>query len=514
MMTHGIAAGSPVAVVGAGAMGPGIAQLAAAAGHPVYLFDSDDGAVDRALTDLADRLERSVARGHCTRENADRILTNIVGCGWLAECAPAGLIVEAVVEDLEVKRDVLADLEKLATPDAIIATNTSSLSVTAIGSRMANPGRFVGMHFFNPVPVMPLVEIISGAETNPETAQTAAATVASWGKVPVHCTSTPGFIVNRVARPFYGEALRIVATGSTDYATIDTVMTGSGGFKMGPFELMDLIGLDVNLAVSKSVFAQTFHDARFAPHVLQQSLVDAGKLGRKTGHGFFEYGDDSPKPIAVTFDPQPAPANVEAHGDLGWAAGLVGRLLDAGVEVDGVAAGGPGHLIFDGVHLVPTDGRTATELAAARALGTDNVVVFDLVNDWDTVSHVGIAAADQAEPGKMERAAALFQAIGCGVSRLDDTHGLVVMRTVAQLAAVAADTVGGGIAAAEDIDTAMRLGTSYPSGPLEWADRIGLKQVVLVLANLHHGFGEDRYRVPPLLARRAATGTPLRESHD
>lgn len=513
-MTHGIAAGSPVAVVGAGAMGSGIAQLAAAAGHPVYLFDSDDGAVDRALTDLADRLERSVARGHRTREDVDRILTNIVGCGWLAECARAGLIVEAVVEDLDVKRAVLADLEKLATPDTIIATNTSSLSVTAIGAGMANPERFVGMHFFNPAPVMPLVEIISGAETMPEAAQIAAATVASWGKVPVHCTSTPGFIVNRVARPFYGEALRIVAAGSTDYATIDTVMTGSGGFKMGPFELMDLVGLDINLAVSKSVFAQTFHDARFAPHVLQQSLVDAGKLGRKTGHGFFEYGDDAPKPMAVTFDPQPAPANVEAHGDLSWATGLIGRLLDAGVEVDGVAAGGPGHLIFDGVHLVPTDGRTATELAAARVVGTDNVVVFDLVNDWDTVSHVGMAAADQAEPGKLERAAALFQAIGCGVSRLDDTHGLVVMRTVAQLAAVAADTVAGGIAAAEDIDTAMRLGTSYPSGPLEWADRIGLKQIVFVLANLHHGFGEDRYRVPPLLARRAATGTPLRESHD
>jgi 3-hydroxybutyryl-CoA dehydrogenase len=217
--------------------------------------------------------------------------------------------------------------------------------------------------------------------------------------------------------------------------------------------------------------------------------------------------------VPICFPAQPAPVNVEAHGDLGWAAGLVDKLLAAGIEVDGVAAGGPGHLIFDGVHLVPTDGRTATELAAAGAVGSENVVVFDLVHDWDRVDHIGIAVADQAEVGKAERAASLFQALGCAVSRLDDSHGLVVMRTVAQLAAVAADTVAGGIATAADVDTAMRLGTSYPSGPLEWADRIGARNVATVLENLHAGFGEDRYRVPPLLWRRAATGRKLRD-HD
>jgi 3-hydroxybutyryl-CoA dehydrogenase len=512
-MTNGIPTSSPVAVVGAGTMGTGIAQLAATAGHPVFLFDAADGAVDRAITELRARLDGSVERGRRGAAEVEEIMGNINGCGWLAQCAPAALVIETVVEDLDVKRGVLAEIEKLADENAVICTNTSALSVTAIGAALARPERFVGMHFFNPAPVMPLVEIISGAQTGPEAAATAAATVTGWGKVAVRCASTPGFIVNRVARPFYGEALRVAAGGGGDYATIDAVMTGSGGFRMGPFALMDLIGLDVNLAVSESVFAQSFHDARFAPHVLQQSLVDAGRLGRKTGRGFYDYGQDAAEPVPICFPAQPAPVNVEAHGDLGWAAGLVDKLLAAGIEVDGVAAGGPGHLIFDGVHLVPTDGRTATELAAAGAVGSENVVVFDLVHDWDRVDHIGIAVADQAEVGKAERAASLFQALGCAVSRLDDSHGLVVMRTVAQLAAVAADTVAGGIATAADVDTAMRLGTSYPSGPLEWADRIGARNVATVLENLHAGFGEDRYRVPPLLWRRAATGRKLRD-HD
>jgi 3-hydroxybutyryl-CoA dehydrogenase len=513
-MAAAIPSGSPVAVVGAGTMGAGIAQVAAAAGHPVFLFDSIDGAADKALSDLRIRMEQSVQKGRRTEEEAQQIIGLIVGCGWLAECAPAALIVEAIIEDLDIKRQVFTEIEKLADPGAILATNTSSLSVTAIAAALERPDRFVGMHFFNPAPAMPLVEIVSGAATDVEIAQVAAATVKIWGKEPVHCSSTPGFIVNRVARPFYGEGLRLAADRTADYATIDALFTGSGGFRMGPFALMDLVGLDVNLAVSKSVFAQSFHDARFAPHVLQQSLVDAGKLGRKTGQGFYEYGPSAPQAIPQTVAKHDAPRDVEAHGDLGWASGLTGRLLAAGVEVDAVAAGGPGHLIFDGVHLVPTDGRTATELAASGVFGTNNVVVFDLVHDWNEVTHIGIARADQADPSTVGHVAGLFQAIGCQVSQIDDAHGMVVMRTVAQLAAVAADAVSAGVAAGADVDTAMRLGTSYPSGPLEWADRIGAERIATVLRNVRTGYGEDRYRVPALISRRAATNRPIREGSE
>jgi 3-hydroxybutyryl-CoA dehydrogenase len=274
---------------------------------------------------------------------------------------------------------------------------------------------------------------------------------------------------------------------------------------------MDLVGLDVNLAVSKSVFEQSFHDSRFAPSVIQQSLVDAGRLGRKTGRGFYDYGPNTPPPAPQTMEGHPAPAAVEAHGDLGWAVPLIDRLADADVSVDTVPAGGPGHLICDGVHLMPTDGRSATDLAASQILGTDNVVVFDLIHDWDTATRVGVAVAYQADPDAAHKAAGLFQAIGLSVSQIADTPGMAVMRTVTQLAAVAADAATIGVATPADIDLAMRLGTNYPSGPLEWADTLGLAQVATVLDNLHAGYGEDRYRVPTIIRRRATIGGLLRE---
>jgi 3-hydroxybutyryl-CoA dehydrogenase len=367
------------------------------------------------------------------------------------------------------------------------------------------------MHFFNPAPIMPLVEIVSGALTDESIARAASATAAAWGKDPVRCTSTPGFIVNRVARAFYGEGLRLATEGVADFATIDALITGSGGFRMGPFALLDLVGLYVNLAVSKSVFEQSFHDSRFAPNVMQQSMVDAGSLGRKAGRGFYEYGSGNAEAKAATLDEYKAPADVEAHGNLSWADGIVTKMRAAGIAVEEVAGGGPGHLIFDGIHLMPTDGRTATDLAASRTLGTDNVAVFDLVHDWETVQRIGLAVAEQADTDTAGRSAGLFQALGCDVSQIEDAPGLAVMRTVAQLAAVAADAVTLGIATPEAIDTAMRLGTSYPSGPLEWADQIGPARVVTVLEHLHAGYGEDRYRVPTLMRRVATTGRCLRE---
>lgn len=209
-------------------------------------------------------------------------------------------------------------------------------------------------------------------------------------------------------------------------------------------------------------------------------------------------------------DPSPAPRAVEAHGDLGWARGLVERLAGAGIEVGNVDADSPGHFVIDDVYVVPTDGRTATELVAKGVLGTNNVAVFDLVHDWEGADRIGLSVADQADPGTAGRTAGLLQAVGLEVSMLDDTPGLVVMRTVAQLVAVAADAVAQRVASPEDIDTAMKLGTNYPSGPLEWADRIGLDRVVAALGHLHEASGEDRYRVPMLIKRRALTGGSLR----
>lgn len=499
-----------VGVIGAGTMGAGIARVAAEAGHQVLLYDAVDGVVEAALEDLRTRLGRSVDRGRMTAEAATGLVQRITACRSLDQMAGAGLVIEAIVEDLDTKIQVLGKVAAVVGDDAILATNTSSLSVTAIAARIDDPGRVVGMHFFNPAPVMPLVEVVSGTGTSPETADMVFATAAAWGKTPVRCASTPGFIVNRVARPFGGEALRLVAEGVADPATIDAVLTGAGGFRMGPFALMDLVGLDVSLAVSKSVYTQTFHDPRFTPSVIQQALVDAGHLGVKTGRGFYDYTDGAEKPLPATHAPAPRPRAVAVHGGLGQGTGLVPRLEAAGVEVGSVDEPGPGFLSVDGVVVRPTDGRTATRLMVEEVVVGGDIVVFDLVRDWSEADRVAVAVAAQAEHNSLASAAGLFQAGGLDVSVVADSPGLVMMRIVAQLSSVAADAVTLSVAEPGAIDTAMRLGTNYPVGPLEWADQIGARAVVAALDHIRDHYGEDRYRVASLLRQSSLTGVPLR----
>jgi 3-hydroxybutyryl-CoA dehydrogenase len=447
-----------------------------------------------------------VAKGRLDAAGADAIAARVVPIASLGDLAGAGLVIEAVVERLDVKRRLFAEVEEVAATDAVLATNTSSLSVTAIAAALRHPERVVGMHFFNPAPVMPLVEVVSGDATAPGVADAVSDLARAWGKTPVRCTSTPGFIVNRVARPYYGEALRLLGEGAADPATIDAVATGAGAFRMGPFALMDLVGLDVNLAVSRSVFEQTFGDPRFAPSVIQQGLVDAGRLGRKTGRGFYDYGDTATTPAPDTVANGDAPAGtLEVVGDLGHAVGLAERLAAAGVEVrHGGDDAGPGRLVVGDAVVVPTDGTTATELAAH--LGRAEVAVLDLAGDWSSATRVAVAEADQARGRPAAGFAAAVAPAGIDVSPVGDTPGLVLMRIVAQLASVAADAVTLGVASAADVDTAMRLGTNYPRGPLEWAEQLGAGTVVDVLDRLRAYYGEDRYRVASRLRRLAIAG--------
>jgi 3-hydroxybutyryl-CoA dehydrogenase len=294
-----------VGVVGAGAMGRGIAQVAAAAGHRVLLSDADAGVVDRARDAIRTGLARDVAKGRIDQPRADALLARIrsvgatsAGVGAFAEC---GLVIEAVVEDLAVKRALFAALEEVVTRDSILATNTSSLSVAAISAAITHADRVVGMHFFNPAPLMALVEVVPAITTAPEIAERTRALAVAWGKTTVVATDTPGFIVNRVARPFYGEALRILEEGIADVATIDWAMRETG-FRMGPFELMDLIGNDVNFAVTTSVFEGFFFEPRYRPSLIQRRLVDAGLLGRKRERGYYDYraGAAPPEPMRDT----------------------------------------------------------------------------------------------------------------------------------------------------------------------------------------------------------------------
>jgi 3-hydroxybutyryl-CoA dehydrogenase len=291
-----------IAVLGAGAMGTGIAQVALVHGHPVILADARPDAAERASEVLGRSLAREVEKGRLTAaaaNGAHRRLTILRGVEDVAPLADCGLVIEAVVEDLAVKRELFRRVEQVVAPDAVLATNTSSLSVASIAGACARGERVIGVHFFNPAPVMPLVEIIPALATAPDVVEATRALVDGWGKTTVLAADTPGFIVNRVARPFYGEALRILDEGIADAPTIDWAMRELGGFRMGPFELMDFIGLDINFAVTRSVFEQTFHDPRYRPSLTQQRLVEAGRLGRKAGQGFYDYRDGAVKPAAT-----------------------------------------------------------------------------------------------------------------------------------------------------------------------------------------------------------------------
>jgi 3-hydroxybutyryl-CoA dehydrogenase len=281
-----------IGVIGAGAMGAGIAQVAAQAGHQVVLTDSSDEALARSESQLAKVMARLVEKGRLTAEAGATIQSRIKRSTDLADLAPCGLVIEAIVENLEVKQSVFRVVESHVSPDAILASNTSSLSITGIASALARPERFIGLHFFNPAPLLPLVEVIPALQTSPDLAATCVEWMSNWGKDPVVAKDTPGFIVNRVARPFYGEALRILEEGIADVPTIDAAMKDRG-FRMGPFELMDLIGNDVNYAVTTTVFDAFYHDPRYRPSLVQKRHVEAGWLGRKAGRGYYDYAENA-----------------------------------------------------------------------------------------------------------------------------------------------------------------------------------------------------------------------------
>jgi 3-hydroxybutyryl-CoA dehydrogenase len=286
-----------VGIIGAGTMGSGIAQVAAAAGHETVLFDVDPAMVERARQGHRKTLDMLVEKGKMTQQAAVALQSCLIYAESHNQLADCGLVIEAIVENLEVKQKLFNDMEKLVGSDCILATNTSSLSVTSIASVCNDPSRVAGIHFFNPAPRMPLVEIVGGVATSPSVLKTAAAWIAGWGKTTVLAKDTPGFIVNRIARPFYGEAIRIAEEGIADYATIDWAMR-EHGFSMGPFELMDLIGNDVNYTVTETVWRQFYFDPRYTPSLTQKRLFEAGRHGRKSGRGYYLYGDGAVKPPA------------------------------------------------------------------------------------------------------------------------------------------------------------------------------------------------------------------------
>lgn len=450
--------GATVAVIGAGTMGAGIAQIAALAGHRVLLHDAREGAAADAKAKLAATLDGLVAKGKLDAAAASAAIARIEAVNSTAALADAKLVVEAIVENLDVKRKLFAELEGIVAPDAMLATNTSSISVTAIARDLKHPGRLVGMHFFNPVPLMKLVEVVAGLRTEAAVAGAIYELSKAWGKVPVHTRSTPGFIVNRIARPYYAETLALLGERYVTPQQADAALRGAG-FRMGPCELMDLIGHDVNYAVTESVYAANYFDKRYVPSLVQRELVDGGLLGRKSGRGFYDYANGAPaaKPAAARS------AEVAASAQL-----------------------------------VLTDGRTAQQIAAES--GRRDVAVFD----WALGSGgaLAYAVAEGASEAFAQQVAEAIAASGHEPLRVGDAPGLVVARTVAMLVNEAADAVQQGVCDTAAADTAMKLGVNYPAGPFEWLDRVGTARVVALLGALAAHYGGERYRTSPWLARR------------
>ena len=500
-MQHFIDVSSTVAVIGSGAMGAGIAQVAAVAGHHVKLFDARPQAAGCAIEGIRNTFAKLVEKGKMSADDAQAAGMRLQAVGKLDDVADAALVVEAIVENLDAKRKLFISLEAIVGAACILATNTSSISVTAIGNGLQRPQRLVGMHFFNPVPLMALVEIVSGLATDRAAADATYAAALAWGKNPVHAASTPGFIVNRVARPYYAEALRVATEQGASPATLDAIMRDAAGFRMGPFELMDLIGHDVNFAVTSSVFAAYFNDPRFTPSVMQQELVNAGFLGRKTGRGFYRYDADAPVPAPAVEPGRAMPLRALLRGTCRQLVAIVGRAARAGVEVESRPDGCDRDACIEvgGARIFLTDGRTATQ----RAHDTEqrDTVLVDLAGDFVSARRVALARAAQCSNDGYDAAVALFQAAGFDVSPIADVPGMIVMRTVAMLANEAADTVNQGICDVGAVDTAMQKGVNYPRGPLAWADAIGLSHVHEVLRNLGATYGEDRYRISPLIQR-------------
>lgn len=519
-----------IAVLGGGTMGAGIAQAALAAALPVLLYDVDEAALERAAARIAEGLRK---RGQRDRAGALTAVTTLEGI------AGADLVIEAAPEQLDLKQDLLARAAATCPAPAILASNTSSLPIAALAAACPAPERVAGLHFFNPVHRMALVEVVRAAQTDEATVAVLLAFAERLGKTPVLARDTPGFIVNRVARPFYGEALRLLGERAAAPETIDAALRQAGGFPLGPFALMDLIGVDVNFAVTRSMYEQGFGEPRWRPHPIQQQMVLAGRLGRKTGRGFYAYDARRPttddRDVGAKREPPSSldrPPSV-AHrpssvliGSGSWAPGLEELCRAAGLRLLEELPYGPGDLAAALIPAARSEGAieqvlildrnlppetpilvqcgdiTAAELASAMAR-PERLVGFDgLFTDGV------MTLAETPVLGEMARAAAeaLVRALGREPAWCADTPALLVPRVVAALANEAAFALGEGVADAATIDTAMRLGANYPAGPLERAAALGYDKVVAILDHLRDEYGEERYRVAPALRRAARIG--------
>ncbi|WP_346798314.1 3-hydroxyacyl-CoA dehydrogenase [Halomonas sp. Bachu 37] len=490
-------------IVGTGAMGRGIAQLAAQAGVKVMLHDTRDGAVQEAKEFIGGLWDRSLQKQRLSQAQVEQYKASLYQADGLDDLSECDIVVEAIVEKLEAKQQLFQELENILEERAVLATNTSSLSVTAIASACQRPERVIGFHFFNPVPLMKIVEVIPGLRTAMAVTERVEALGQAMGHFTARTTDTPGFLVNHAGRAYGTEALKILGENVADHATIDRILVDQGGFRMGPLSLLDLTGLDVSHAVMESIYHQYYEEARFRPSPITRQRLNAGLLGRKSGEGFYRYEDgkavveDEP-PIAQSA-PRPVWLGVDEQSDRQALAALInaaGWPLETAEEPSNEA-----------LCLLAPLGEDATTCALRLGLDTSRCVAVDMLAGLASRRTLMTTPATSAE--MRDAATALLGADGTKVSVINDSNGFVLQRVVACIVNVGADIAQQGVAAPDTIDRAVELGLGYPQGPLRMGDHYGSRRILTILENLLAATGDPRYRPSPWLRRRAALNLPL-----
>ncbi|MBC7547679.1 MAG: 3-hydroxyacyl-CoA dehydrogenase [Polaromonas sp.] len=496
---------SQIGVIGAGAMGTGIAQIAAQAGGVVQIFDVSNEAAIKARDVVFLQWDKLLNKGRLDASTVESFKSRLSVAAAVVQLSSCDLIVEAIVERLDVKKALFSELETFVDADTVLVSNTSSLSITAIAAGMAHPERFAGYHFFNPVPLMKVVEVIAGLKTHPGVCERLSKFAQEMGHTPVSAQDTPGFIVNHAGRAYGTEALRIVGEGITDFATIDRILRDQAGFKLGPFELMDLTALDVSHPVMESIYYQYYEEARYRPSVITAQRLAGGLLGRKTGEGFYKYKDEKIElpaeksaPDVAEMPPVWVSPRASRRSELLQLLNALGARIETGQSASPQALTIVAPLGFD-----ITTVAVVERLDPARTVGVDM-----LIDDAATKRRV-LATNPVTRLDMRDAAHALFARDGKSVSVIRDSGGFVTQRVVSAIVNIASDICQQGICTPADLETAVTLGLGYPMGPLAMGDRYGPTNVLEVLFNMQTVYGDQRYRPSPWLRRRGAIGVSL-----
>ena len=492
-----------IAVIGAGAMGRGIVQLFAQSGHRVKFYDTSEAAVAAAHAFVSDMFDSKVSKGRISQEEADQATANLVPCTQLGEIADCDIVVEAVLEDLEIKRGLFAELETVVSPSAVIASNTSSLLIADIAARCKHPERVAGLHFFNPVPVMRVVEIISSVRTAAVTVDRLKACIDTTGHRAVLAQDQPGFLINHAGRGLYTEGLRILEEQAANHDQIDLLMREAAGFRMGPFELLDLTGLDVSSKVMQSIYDQFQQEPRFRPSSIIPPRVAAGLFGRKTGEGWYQYPDGKKLEPAgagetcptlsdncsVWIDPE-----AEDHAELSALSQKAGARLAQSPDDASLL-------------LVQPWGIDVSQACADLDLDASRCVAVDPLPSLEMRRTLMLSPITRAQ--SRDDAAAILGADNAPYTIISDSPGFVVQRMLATIVNIGTNIAQRGIASVEDIDDAVRIGLGYPAGPLALGDSLGPHRVMQILEGMQRVTGDPRYRPSHWLRRRAQLGESL-----